>query len=134
MSYFCKDIVALAQGDQTTRLEMAYSFNPSSTLLSLRRVAVPHIAACVSQRRQMKGETISVHTLRIGGTKLGVDLGLGLPRSTRSDGLGRVQLLQSFRVRLLASSLQTGKQYSLKPEAISDQAVWTTCANATTTL
>ena len=112
MICLCKDMVALAQGDQTARPEMASGLSGSSALLSLMRVVVSQVAVSVWKHRGLKGETRDVLSLRIRGTKLAVHLGVGLPRSVRSDGLARVQLLQASRVRLLASSLQTFSQDS----------------------
>merc|ERR1712086_145496 len=112
MSCYCKDVVSVAQGVQTARPEMASGLGGSSALLSFRRVVVPQVAVSVWQHRGLKGETRDAFSLRIRGTKLAVHLGVVLPRSVRSDGLGRVQLLQAFRVRFLASLLQTFSQDS----------------------
>merc|ERR1712238_276666 len=112
MSCFCKDVVALAQGDLAARPEMASGLSGSSALLSFRRVVVSPVAVSVWQHRGLKGETRDVFSLRIRGAKLAIHLGVGLPRSVGSDGLARVQLLQALRVRFLASSLQTFSQYS----------------------
>merc|ERR1712085_157059 len=112
MSSFCKDFIVLAQGDQTARPEMASGLSGSSALLSFRRVVVSQVAVSVWQQRGLKGETRDVFSLRIRGAKLAVHLGVGLPRSIGLDGLGCVQLLQTSRVRLLASPLQTFSQYS----------------------
>merc|ERR1712086_1166455 len=71
------------------------------------RVVVFQVAGSVRQHLGLKGETRDALSLRIRGAKLAVHLGVGLPRSTGSDGLARVQLLQALRVRLLASPLQT---------------------------
>merc|ERR1712086_539788 len=109
MSCFCKDIVALAQGDQTTRPEMASGLSGASALLSLMRVVVSQVAVSACQHCGLKGETRDVLSLRFRGTKLAVHLGVGLPRSLRSDGLSCVQLLQALLVRLQAS-LQTSSQ------------------------
>ena len=76
------------------------------------QVVVTQVAASASQQHRLKGETRDALSLRSLGAKLAVRLGVWLPRSTRSESLARVQLLQAFRVRLLESSLQTVGQYS----------------------
>merc|ERR1712085_107460 len=111
MSCSCKGVVALARGDQTARVEIASGLSEYSALLSFRRVAVSQVAVSVWQHRGLKGETRDVLPLRIRGAKLAVHLGVGLPRSVRSDGPARVQFLQALRVRLLASPIQTFSQY-----------------------
>merc|ERR1712194_312194 len=90
LSCFCKDVFALAQGDQTARPEMASGLSGSSALLSLMRVVVSQVAVSVWQHRGLKGETRDALSLRIHGTKLAVHLGVGLPRSTGCDGLSCV--------------------------------------------
>merc|ERR1712086_105016 len=86
---------------------MASGLSGSSALLSLMRVVFSQVAVPVRQLCGLKGETRDVLSLCIRGTRLAVHLGVGLPRSTVSEGLARVQLLQALRVRLLASLLQT---------------------------
>merc|ERR1712194_492551 len=112
MSCFCKDVVALAQGDQTARPEMASGLSGSSALLSFRRYVTSAVAVSVWQHRGLKGETRDVLSLHIRGAKLAVHLGVGLPRSIGPDGLARVQFLQALVVLFLASSLQTFSQDS----------------------
>merc|ERR1712194_911951 len=102
-SCYCKGVVALAHGDQTARPEMASGLSGSSALLSLMRVVVSQVAVSVWQQRRLKEETRDALSLCIRGAQLAVHLGVGLPRSVRSDGLASVQLLQASRVRLRAS-------------------------------
>merc|ERR1712194_619638 len=87
MSCFCKGVVALAQGGQTARPDMASGLSGSSALLSFMRVVVFPVAVSVWQHRGLKGETRDALSLRILGAKLAVRLGAGLHRSIGSDGL-----------------------------------------------
>ena len=111
MSFLCEKVVALAQGVRTARPEMASGLSRSSALLSLMRVVVSQVAVSVWQHRGLKGETRDVLSLRIRGATFAVHLGVGLPRSTGSESLARVQLSQALCVRFLASSFQTFSQY-----------------------
>merc|ERR1712194_205363 len=112
LSRFCKGVIALAQGGQTARPEMASGLSGSSALLSLMRAASYHVSIGLWESLQLKGETRDVFSSRFRGAKLAVHLGVGLPRSVRSDCLGRVQLLPALHVRLLASRFQTFRQDS----------------------
>merc|ERR1712086_837953 len=109
MSCFCKGVVAFERGDQTARVELACGLSENSALLSLMRVVVSQVAVSAWQHCGLKGETRDALSLRFRGTKLAIHLGVGLPRSLRSDGLSCVQLLQALLVRLQAS-LQTSSQ------------------------
>merc|ERR1712085_217319 len=68
-SCFCMDMIALAQGDQTARPEMASGLSGSSALLSLMRVASYHVSIGLWQPDHLKRETRYVVLLRIRGTK-----------------------------------------------------------------
>ena len=110
MRSFCQDVVALAQGDQTARLEMASGLSQSSALHPLKRVVASQAAASVSQHHRLKDEARDVLSLRIHGEKSDVHLGVGWLGSTRSESPVRLQLFQDFRVRFLESSFQTISQ------------------------
>merc|ERR1712194_427135 len=89
LSSRCKEVVALAGGDEPAQLDMALVFLQYSSLLSLMRAAVSQVAVSLSQHLRLKGGSRDISSLLIGSAERALHLGAGLPTNMRSEGLVR---------------------------------------------
>ena len=105
MSCFCKDVLALAQSDQTARPEMASGLSQYSALLSLLQVTVVQVACCLSWF-----SWVTVWTRYCPLFSLAVDVGrvaqfgVGLPTLSIPFSLAKVTLCQCILSGLSVSS------------------------------